>query len=237
MRRKLSNQMKIRILPGISVIAIVVFGLLLWNNIPNLILPVNNVQEITEEPIISEVIIGENINVPEAPIQPTSQTVTQLEVQTHTLKTAESIGLPVFISIPSLDLNASIEKVALAADGTMDVPKYFLNTGWYELGPRPGEIGSAVIAGHVDWVNGAAAVFKDLYKLNLGDKIAVQDDKGAIISFVVRESRTYDAKADATDVFISNDGKAHLNIITCDGAWDKNTNQYSQRLIVFADKE
>ena len=53
---------------------------------------------------------------------------------------------------------------------------------------------------------------------------------------MVREIRTYDATADATDVFISNDGKAHLNIITCDGAWNKNMNQYSQRLVIFTDK-
>jgi LPXTG-site transpeptidase (sortase) family protein len=203
--------MKIRILLSLSVIAFVVFGLLFLNNISSPIFPVKNVEEITEVPTISQT--------------------------THTLQAGEKIGLPVRITIPAIDLNASIEKVALAADGTMDVPKYFLNTGWYELGPRPGELGSAVIAGHVDWINGATAVFANLYKLQAGDKIAVQDDKGAIISFVVRESRKYDAAADATDVFISNDGKAHLNIITCDGSWDKNINQYSKRLIVFTDKE
>lgn len=210
MRRKLSNQIKIRILLSLPVITLVVFGLFLWNNI----------QKTAEEPIISELI-----------------TDTKSELQAHVLKAGESIGLPVRITIPSIDVNAPIEKVALADDGTMDVPKYFLNTAWYELGPRPGEIGSAVVAGHLDWVNGDDAVFKDLYKLNTGDKITVQDDKGAVISFVVSESRIYDAGADATDIFISNDGKAHLNLITCEGAWDKNTNQYSKRLIIFADKE
>ena len=57
------------------------------------------------------------------------------------------------------------------------------------------------------------------------------------IPFVVRATRTYDAAADARDVFISTDGKAHLNIITCDGKWDKSAGQYTKRLVVFADEE
>ncbi len=211
--------MKIRILPGLSVITLAVFGLLFWQDISNVFFPVNNLPIITEKPIISE-----------------ENPATQSEEQTHALKTGESIGLPVKIIIPAIDVNATVEEVALAGDGNMDVPKHYLNTGWYKLGPRPGETGNAVIAGHADWINGAAAVFADLSKLNPGDPITVQDDKGALIAFTVRESRLYDAKADATDVFISNDGKAHLNIITCDGPWDKKTNQYSKRLIIFADK-
>jgi len=47
----------------------------------------------------------------------------------------------------------------------------------------------------------------------------------------------FDAEEDATDVFSSTDGKAHLNLVTCDGIWNKNTAQYSQRLVVFADRE
>jgi LPXTG-site transpeptidase (sortase) family protein len=148
-----------------------------------------------------------------------------------------SVGVPVRIKIPSIALDAAIEKVALAADGSMDVPKQPLDAAWYELGPRPGEAGSAAVAGHVDWLRGASAAFTDLHEVRPGDKIAVLDDTGAIVSFVVRESRRYDAAADAIDVFSSNDGKAHLNLITCDGAWDKRAKQYSERLVVFADRE
>jgi len=145
-------------------------------------------------------------------------------------------GAPVRITIPSIAVDAAIERVTLAADGSMDVPKRSLDAAWYALGPRPGETGSATIAGHVDWVNGAAAVFADLHMLRAGDKIMVEDDGGGVISFVVRESRKYDAAADATNVFASNDGKAHVNLITCAGAWDKSTQQYSERLVVFTDK-
>lgn len=147
------------------------------------------------------------------------------------------LGLPVRLKIPAIHVDAAIEQVAETADGSMDVPKDLFNTAWYKLGPRPGEKGSAVIDGHVDGKNGGRAVFSDLHNLKLGDKITVEDDQGAVISFVVRELRTFDPKADASDVFVSNDGRAHLNFITCFGVWDKVANNYSQRLVVFADKE
>ena len=148
-----------------------------------------------------------------------------------------SIGAPVRIKIPRIGVNAVIESIGLAADGSMGIPKKPRNVAWYQLGPRPGETGNAVISGHTDWYYGITGAFLNLRKLKPGDKIAVQDDRGAVISFVVRESRKYDASADATDVFVSTDGKAHLNLITCAGVWDRRAKQYTLRLVVFADRE
>lgn len=145
-----------------------------------------------------------------------------------------NFGLPVRINIPTININAAIERVGVTAGGAMDVPKSQDDAAWLDLGPRPGENGSAVIAGHY---GGKISVFNNLYKLRKGDKIYVEDDKGAIISFVVRESRRYDPKADASSVFASNDGKPHLNLVTCEGVWDKVSKSYSKRLVVFADKE
>ncbi|MFA6603952.1 MAG: class F sortase [Patescibacteria group bacterium] len=148
-----------------------------------------------------------------------------------------SIGAPVRIKIPRIGVNAVIESVGLAADGSMGIPRKPRNVAWYQPGPHPGEAGSAVISGHVDWYGGITGAFAGLRRLKPGDKIAVQDDTGSIIYFVVRESRMYDASADATEVFVSIDGKAHLNLITCAGKWDRRAKQYTQRLVVFADQE
>lgn len=147
-----------------------------------------------------------------------------------------AVGLPVRINIPRLRVNAAIGAVGLLPDRSMGVPKLPRDTVWYKLGPKPGEKGSAVIAGHVNWWNGATGVFARLRTLKPGDIITVRDDAGAVISFVVRESRWYEASADATDIFTSHDGKAHLNLITCDGIWNRLTRQYSKRLVVFTDR-
>lgn len=148
-----------------------------------------------------------------------------------------SVGLPARLKIPGINVDAIVEYVGLTADGAMDVPKSQEHVAWFELGQRPGENGSAVIAGHYGRKGGRASVFDNLYKLRTGDTVNIEDDKGATISFVVRSIRRYDAAADATDVFSSDDGKAHLNLITCEGSWDKSAKQYPSRLVVFADKK
>ncbi len=148
-----------------------------------------------------------------------------------------NIGIPMSIKIPSIKVNAAVKKVSLTSDGSMGAPKASLDTGWFSLGPRPGETGSATISGHVNSMTSNNAVFTNLRKVKPGDKISVKDDKGAVISFVVRGSKKYAAAADATDVFSSKDGKAHLNLITCDGVWNKKAQQYSKRLVVFTDRE
>lgn len=133
-------------------------------------------------------------------------------------------------------MDASVEYVGLASDGAMDVPKVQGDVAWFKLGQRPGDSGSAVIAGHYGLKNGKSSVFDNLYKLHKGDKLYIEDENGVTISFVVRESRRYEPKADASAVFSSNDGKAHLNLVTCEGLWDKLTQQYPKRLVVFTDK-
>jgi len=153
-------------------------------------------------------------------------------VQTSLQKTET----PLRLRIARIGVDAPIQDVGLAADGSMDVPTDPFETGWYELGPRPGEIGSAVIAGHVDSPTSAYAVFTDLEHLVIGDIITIETSEG-ILSFRVREMRVYPANADATDIFMSTDGKAHLNLITCSGSWDTNTKQYTDRLVIFTDKD
>lgn len=150
---------------------------------------------------------------------------------------AQPVGLPVHIKIPSIGVDTTVESVALAADGSIGVPADPLDTAWYELGPRPGEAGSAVIDGHVNWFHGETGAFANLRKLKPGDVITVRDDGGTDISFVVRERREYAADAKAVDVFRSADDGAHLNLITCGGAWDKGAGQYAKRLVVFADRQ
>lgn len=148
-----------------------------------------------------------------------------------------NVGLPARLIIPSINVDAVIEYVGVASDGSMDVPKGPTGVAWFEFGSRPGEGGSAVIAGHEGWKDAIPAVFDNLYKLQKGDKIYIEDKMGATTAFVVRELRSLDENEDASTVFNSSDGKAHLNLVTCEGVWNPVSKSYSKRLVVFTDKE
>lgn len=164
------------------------------------------------------------------------ETITTTSNEERISQREVSIGLPVRLKIPVIDVDSIVIPIGLTADGAMDIPQDPAEVAWYSLGPRPGEIGSAVIAGHLNWFQGQTGAFADLKQVEPGDIITVSDEDGVNITFVVREIRMYDAQADATDVFSSTDGKAHLNLITCDGVWDKDTSQYTERLVVFTDR-
>lgn len=146
-------------------------------------------------------------------------------------------GLPMRLKIPKIKLDSEVEYVGLTLNGEMATPKNISNVGWYEPGVRPGDVGSAVIAGHYGWEDGKASAFDELHKLRVGDKIYVEDDVGTVTTFVIRANRRYDPKEDAGEVFNSKDGKAHLNLISCEGDWDESSQSYSKRLVVFADRE
>lgn len=205
-----------------------VFGVLVWHSligvpVPNVLEELANVSPqltASQERVIPEVLSQVPVAVP---------TPDQVSAP------AQDIALPMRLQISRIGVNAPIYNVGLAADGSMAVPKDPFETGWYELGPRPGEVGSAVIAGHVDSPSGAPGVFADLDQLAVGDIITVESE-GAPLTFRVREIRVYPADADATEIFTSTDGKAHLNLITCNGTWDKNTRQYTDRLVIFTDR-
>ena len=146
-----------------------------------------------------------------------------------------NINLPTRLKIPSINVDAPVEYVGLTPEGAMDVPQKPEDVAWYNLGPRPGEIGSSVIDGHSGYKDNLPAVFDNLTKLQKGDKIYVENSKGMTITFTVREFRTYGLYDDVSSVFNSNDGESHLNLITCSGIWNDKEKTHATRLIVFTD--
>src|SRR5207253_11162547 len=57
---------------------------------------------------------------------------------------------PVRIDIPSIAVSAPVDPVGLNPDGSLQAPKDFDRAGYYTGRPTPGEIGPAIIEGHVD---------------------------------------------------------------------------------------
>lgn len=142
-------------------------------------------------------------------------------------------GFPVRLKIPSLGVDANIQHVGFNSAGEMDVPDNTDTLGWFAFGPRPGEKGSSVIAGHLYGENGVPGVFANLSNIAEGDKIYIDDSKGKTITFIARRQRIYDPGF-VLDVFDRTDNH-YLNLVTCDGDWDITKESYTKRLVVFAD--
>lgn len=149
-------------------------------------------------------------------------------------KVALAAGLPKRITIPAIEVNSVIQSVGVTISGEMGTPNNTIDVGWFRLGPRPGEKGNAVIAGHVDDANGFPGVFANLYKLKKGDTLYIEDASGITYTFTVRGSYRYDPGF-AEDVFSPTNDITGLNLITCDGSWDTTTNSFRKRLVVFAE--
>ncbi len=151
-----------------------------------------------------------------------------------TVAAAPRVGQPVRLQIPAIRVDAAIEQVGLTANGDMDTPKDYDNTGWYTPGSRPGDPGNAVIAGHVDSKTDIA-VFWYLRDLRPGDEIVVVGDDGIARRFVVTLTEAYvRAAAPLTRIFGPTSG-AHLNLITCAGDFDRKKGAYDKNLVVYAD--
>lgn len=179
------------------------------------------------------------------PITPPTTQPQQSELEKKAFEFANNIivsdvvvsGLPLRLKIPKIKVDAVVVNVGLTPEGAMGAPKNYRDVAWFELGQRPGENGNAVIAGHYGWKDNKPSAFDNLYKLRKGDKIYVEDDKGVTVTFVVNKAVRYSPNDLATEVFVSSDGKSHLNLITCEGIWNKLAKSYSKRLVIFADKE
>jgi len=142
-----------------------------------------------------------------------------------------AVALPRQIRIPAIGVDAPFEFVGLTADGAMDVPKDPAKVAWYQLGPRPGELGNAVIAGHVDW-GGKAAVFWDLGKLQEGDIIEIVAADDRKYQFAVQWQRWYDSAAASVEEVFGQSEAREVTLITCGGIFDRQIHQYKSRLVV-----
>jgi sortase (surface protein transpeptidase) len=148
----------------------------------------------------------------------------------------QATGAPALLEIPAIGVSAAIEHVGLTARREMDVPKGWMNVGWYQPGFYPGEPGNAVIAGHLDATGGGPAIFWDLDKLVPGDEVIVTYGNGDRYTFAVQGRQTYAHDTKDPAIMGSIFGSSltpDLNLITCDGAWNRGHATYSDRLVVF----
>lgn len=152
------------------------------------------------------------------------------------LSTAKIVANPVRLIIPAIGVNAPIESVGILPNGNMATPIQdpWDNAGWYDLGPRPGQAGSAVIDGHLDRPGDAPAIFWRLRDLRSGDKVIVVDAQGETLLFYVTRVASYPAQNIPIQEIFGNNTGFYLNLITCAGDWIPNQHQTTLRLVVYS---
>jgi len=141
--------------------------------------------------------------------------------------------VPVRIEIPSIGVASSLGQLGRAADRTVEVPTRWEEAGWYALGPRPGDPGSAVILGHVDSTRGPAVFFR-LRELRPGDQVKVTRADGSSVRFVVQRTAQYDKRRFPTDEVYYPTLTSTLRLVTCGGEFDATAGHYRSNIIVFA---
>jgi hypothetical protein len=140
---------------------------------------------------------------------------------------------PVRVDIPALDVAQRTAELRVTADGTMEVPAGPEPIGWFTESPTPGEIGPAVLAGHLTW-NGVDGVFRYLATLGPGDEIVVTRADGSRPRFVVTEVAQYTKDEFPTARVYANTPEPQLRLITCAGDYRPGSRDYSDNVVVYA---
>jgi len=140
---------------------------------------------------------------------------------------------PVRVEIPGIGVSSPLVRLGRNRDGTMQVPTDFQVAGWFAEGPQPGQLGPAVIAGHVDSRTGPA-VFYRLRELRAGDTVQVERADGTRLRFVVEDARRYPKTSFPTAAVFGPAPWAALRLVTCGGDFDRSARSYQDNLVVFA---
>src|SRR4029077_5930787 len=96
------------------------------------------------------------------------------------LATGQQAARPVWLSIPSIGVRTKLIHLGVNSNGTLQVPASTTVAGWYTGSPRPGTVGSAIIAGHVDSRFGPG-IFFWLRTLRRGDRLYAGLAGGSVV--------------------------------------------------------
>lgn len=143
---------------------------------------------------------------------------------------------PKKIYIDNIGVDAFVQKVGVDKNQQIAVPNNIHIAGWFVDSAKIGEKGLSIIDGHVDGLT-TGGVFKDINKLKAGDVIKVEKGDGSIVSYEVMQNITVPT-GESAGILYSQDPKveSQLNLITCEGNYDREAQTYDKRVIVIAKK-
>ena len=142
-------------------------------------------------------------------------------------------SVPTRLRVPALEIDSDLVGLGLQTDGSLEVPSGAFPAGWYTGAPTPGELGPAILAGHVDW-KGSPGVFYNLRNLEPGAEILVDRTDGSTATFRVTSREQFDKDAFPSELVYGDLDHAGLRLITCGGSFDRSARSYEDNIVVFA---
>jgi hypothetical protein len=144
---------------------------------------------------------------------------------------------PVHLAIPAIGVDTALISLGLNADGTIAVPPLGRSApaGWYRHLATPGEIGPAVLLGHVDSARDGPAVFFRLSELRAGDQVSVRRADGSTAVFTVTRVDEHPKEAFPTEAVYGGLDRPGLRLVTCGGTYDKIRRQYRGNVVAYAE--
>lgn len=142
-------------------------------------------------------------------------------------------SVPVRLQIAAIGVDSRLMDLGLRDDGSMEVPPGPFPAGWYTGAPTPGELGPAIIAGHVD-LNGPG-VFLKLRDLRRGDRATITRKDGTTAVFRVTRVASFPKDQFPTSLVYGNIDHAGLRLITCGGQFNQASGHYEDNVVAFAE--
>ena len=146
---------------------------------------------------------------------------------------AQFVPWPTSLVIPRIGVRTPLVRLGITPSGALQVPASTAVAGWYTGSARPGAVGSAVIAGHIDSVSGPGVFFR-LRLLHRGSRVYVRRANGSVAVFEVTAVHTYLKARFPTEAVYGPQASAQLRLITCGGTFDYATGHYLSNIIVYA---
>lgn len=143
-------------------------------------------------------------------------------------------SVPIRLRIPAIGVDSTLMGLGLTPENTLETPPAAFPAGWFTGAPTPGEIGPAIIVGHVRYVT--PGVFARLTELRPSDQIFVKRKDGSTATFRVTRLAHFAKARFPTKKVYGNIDHAGLRLITC-GGLDAATNVFDENVVVFADLE
>ncbi|NVM93900.1 class F sortase [Arthrobacter wenxiniae] len=143
-------------------------------------------------------------------------------------------SIPVRLQVPEIGINTLLVPLGQAADGSMDVPGGQPGDpgGWYKYSPTPGQLGPAVILGHVNNLASPEGLFYRLHEMRRGQRFSVTRADHSVAVFQVDKLAEVKKATFPTLAVYGNTNRAEIRLITC-GGFNQTTGEWTENTVVY----